>query len=70
MGYMPVHVQCLFATIVIAISHRLRDVDEWAGTISLLDAERRIAKTLLLFMAKTSSGTPTQPPISNAVWRH
>lgn len=47
-----------------AIADRLRDADEWAGTISLLDAERRIAKTLLHFMSKTTSSNPSQLPVS------
>lgn len=32
-----------------AMSDRLRDADEWVGAISLLDVERRLAKTLLIF---------------------
>ena len=45
-----------------AISDRLRDADEWSGTISLLDAERRLAKTLLIFTAKMASSNPASNP--------
>ncbi len=34
---------------IVALSNQLRDADEWVSTISLLDVEKRLAKTLLLF---------------------
>lgn len=45
-----------------AISDRLRDADEWSGTISLFDAERRLAKMLLIFTAKMASSNPGSNP--------
>lgn len=34
---------------LIAVSERLQQTDDWVGTISLMEVERRLAKTLLLF---------------------
>jgi len=47
-----------------AISERLRDADEWAGSISLMDAERRLAKTLLIFRAKAAAPGVYQLPVA------
>ncbi|MCC2684939.1 MAG: transcriptional regulator [Paenibacillaceae bacterium] len=38
--------------LLIAVSERLQQADEWISTISLLDVERRLAKILLLFYRK------------------
>jgi CRP/FNR family transcriptional regulator len=38
--------------LLIAVSERLKQADEWISTISLLDVERRLAKILLLFYRK------------------
>ena len=40
-----------------AMSDRLRDADEWTGSLSLLDADRRIAKVLLNFGTRGGPNT-------------
>jgi len=50
---------------LLAISDRLYQADEWMSTISLLDVEERLAKTLLLFYQKeASSGQVFTLPIA------
>jgi CRP-like cAMP-binding protein len=39
---------------MMALSELLQMADEWIGTISLLEVERRLAKALLLFFEKDS----------------
>jgi CRP/FNR family transcriptional regulator len=40
--------------LLLAVSERLQQADEWISTISLLDVERRLAKILLLFYQKNA----------------
>lgn len=50
---------------ILAISEKLRESDEWMGTISLLEVERRLAKALLIFHKKSQAGDkPFQLPVS------
>ncbi|MCL6517046.1 Crp/Fnr family transcriptional regulator [Alicyclobacillus sp.] len=44
------------------LSARLRDADERAGSLRLMDAERRLAKTLVLFGERVPFGVPFELP--------
>ncbi|MCL6548116.1 MAG: Crp/Fnr family transcriptional regulator [Alicyclobacillus sp.] len=43
-----------------SLSARLRDADEWGSSMSLMDAEKRLAKTLLLFGQRVADGASFQ----------
>ncbi|WP_233095938.1 Crp/Fnr family transcriptional regulator [Alicyclobacillus sp. SO9] len=47
-----------------ALTERLREADEWAGAISMLDVESRLAKTLLLFRQKHALGDMLELPVT------
>ncbi len=47
-----------------AMSERLRDADEWIGSMSLMDAERRLAKILLLYFARIADVGTHHLPIA------
>ncbi|MCF8565496.1 Crp/Fnr family transcriptional regulator [Alicyclobacillus tolerans] len=47
-----------------ALTERLRDADEWAGSISLLSSERRLAKTLLIFNDKVQNSDTNELPVA------
>jgi CRP-like cAMP-binding protein len=48
---------------MMALSDMLQIADEWIGTISLLEVERRLAKALLLFYEKEYEGEFFQLPV-------
>ncbi len=47
-----------------ALSERLREADEWTGSISLMDTERRLAKTLLIFRSKVEESVARELPFA------
>lgn len=48
---------------LLAISERLRQTDDWMGTISLMETEQRLAKMLVLFYEKNSELPQFQLPV-------
>jgi CRP-like cAMP-binding protein len=48
---------------MMALSELLQIADEWIGTISLLEVERRLAKALLLFFERENGGEYFQLPV-------
>jgi CRP-like cAMP-binding protein len=48
---------------MMALSEMLQVADEWIGTISLLEVERRLAKALLLFKEREQEGDYFQLPV-------
>jgi len=48
--------------VLLAVSERLEQTDEWLGTISLMEADRRLAKLLLLFYEKNGAQTVMRLP--------
>jgi CRP-like cAMP-binding protein len=49
---------------LVALSNQLRLADEWGSTISLLDVEKRLAKTLLLFSANYGLHNTLELPVA------
>lgn len=47
---------------LLAVSERLRQADEWMGTISLMETERRLAKLLMLFYEKNNAQPEVRLP--------
>jgi len=48
---------------LLAMSERLQQADEWMGTISLMEVDRRLAKLLLLFLEKNASQPKLRLPV-------
>ncbi|MHC0036148.1 Crp/Fnr family transcriptional regulator [Pseudoneobacillus sp. C159] len=48
---------------MMALSEMLQIADEWIGTISLMEVERRLAKALLLFMERENDDDYFQLPV-------
>ncbi len=49
---------------LVALSNQLRLADEWGSTISLLDVEKRLAKTLLLFSENHGMHNTLELPVA------
>ncbi len=49
--------------LVVVMSERLKEADEWIGAISLLDVEKRLAKVLLIYSAKYEPNEPFDLPV-------
>jgi CRP-like cAMP-binding protein len=49
---------------LVALSNQLRTADEWGSTINLLDVEKRLAKTLLLFSANHGLHNTLELPVA------
>ncbi len=50
--------------LVVVMSERLKEADEWIGAISLLDVEKRLAKVLLIYGAKYALNQAFDLPVS------
>ncbi len=50
--------------LVVIMSERLKEADEWIGAISLLDVEKRLAKVLLVYGSKHVPNEPFDLPVS------
>ncbi len=49
---------------LVALSNQLREADEWVSAISLLDVEKRLAKTLLLFSVNHTYHDTLELPVA------
>jgi CRP-like cAMP-binding protein len=50
--------------LVVVMSERLKEADEWIGAISLLDVEKRLAKVLLIYGSKHEPNESFELPVS------
>lgn len=50
--------------LVVVMSERLKEADEWIGAISLLDVEKRLAKVLLIYGSKHELNESFELPVS------
>lgn len=48
---------------LLAMSERLQQADEWMGTISLMETERRLAKLMILFYEKNNTSSIIRLPV-------
>ncbi|WP_238322706.1 Crp/Fnr family transcriptional regulator [Gorillibacterium massiliense] len=48
---------------LLAMSERLHETEEWMGTVTLLEAEQRLAKLLLLFFGKNGHNMTFELPV-------
>lgn len=49
--------------VLLAVSDRLQQADEWMGTISLFETDKRLAKTLIHFYEKNGASGNLQLPV-------